>query len=121
MILVGAVVLVALGLVPQPWGLVLIAGAVVAEVAESLFWWWLSRRGRPAVGAEALVGQSATVLRPCRPVGQVRVLGEIWRARCDGGADRGERVLVRAVEGLALVVERASPDAPASGGSQAST
>jgi membrane protein implicated in regulation of membrane protease activity len=37
----------------------------------------------------------------------VKVDGEIWRARCAGGCDTGTQVVVRAVEGLTLVVEPA--------------
>ncbi len=72
-----------------------------------MFWLRWSRRRRPAVGAEALVGAEAEVVEPCRPVGTVRVRGELWRARCERGAGAGERVRVRAVEGLELVVEPA--------------
>ena len=41
----------------------------------------------------------------CRPEGQVRIAGEIWRARCAAGADVGDTVGVREVDGLMLVVE----------------
>jgi len=34
------------------------------------------------------------------------VRGEVWNARCDGGAEVGERVRVRGLEGLTLLVER---------------
>jgi membrane protein implicated in regulation of membrane protease activity len=37
----------------------------------------------------------------------VKVSGEIWQARCDLGCDLGQKVVVRSVEGLMLVVERA--------------
>jgi membrane protein implicated in regulation of membrane protease activity len=47
------------------------------------------------------------VVAQCRPHGHVRVEGELWRARCEEGADKGELVRVRALEGLTLVVERA--------------
>jgi membrane protein implicated in regulation of membrane protease activity len=40
----------------------------------------------------------------------VRLQGEIWRARCDEGAERGEHVRVTAIEELTLVVERAPSD-----------
>jgi membrane protein implicated in regulation of membrane protease activity len=33
------------------------------------------------------------------------VRGEIWNARCEGGAQPGERIVVAAVDGLTLVVE----------------
>jgi membrane protein implicated in regulation of membrane protease activity len=40
-----------------------------------------------------------------RPDGQVRIDGEIWRARCERGCDAGATVVVRAVDGLTLEVE----------------
>lgn len=106
MILVGSIVLAALGVVPMPWAVALVAGAALVEVAESAFWIWLSKRRKAAVGAEALIGAVAKVTRPCRPLGYVRLAGELWQARCDEGADEGDEVRVRAVEGLTLVVER---------------
>ena len=107
MILVGSILLVVLGVVPlTPWGVPLIAAAAVVEVAESLFWIWLSKRRRAAVGAEALIGRTAQVVRPCRPLGYVRLDGELWQARCDGGADSGDEVSVAGLDGLTLVVER---------------
>jgi membrane protein implicated in regulation of membrane protease activity len=39
----------------------------------------------------------------------VRIQGEVWSARCDAGADAGDTVIVRSVEGLTLVVERTPP------------
>ena len=106
MLLVGAILLVVLGVVPvTPWGLPLIAAAAAVEVGESLFWIWFSKRKRAAVGAEALVGRTARVVRPCRPEGYVRLDGELWQARCADGADRGEDVRITALEGLTLVVE----------------
>ncbi|MEX0673229.1 MAG: NfeD family protein [Gaiellaceae bacterium] len=107
MILVGSILLVVLGVVPlQPWGVILITGAAIVEVAESLFWIWLSKRRKAAVGAEALVGRTAEVMRPCRPLGVVRLDGELWQARCEEGADRGDQVWVVALDGLTLLVER---------------
>jgi membrane protein implicated in regulation of membrane protease activity len=40
------------------------------------------------------------------PVGQVRVRGELWEARCSDDADVGEAVRIVRIEGLTLVVER---------------
>ena len=106
MILVGAILLVVLGVVPvTPWGVPLVAAAAAVEVAESLFWIWLSKRKRATVGAEALVGRTARVVRPCRPVGYVRLDGELWQARCAEGADKGADVRVSALDGLTLVVK----------------
>jgi membrane-bound serine protease (ClpP class) len=81
---------------------------VVIEVGEAVLWLKISRRGRVKMGPETLIGAIAEVVVPCRPSGQVRVQGELWRARCEEGADAGERVRVRSLEGLTLVVERAA-------------
>ena len=37
----------------------------------------------------------------------MKIGGEIWQARCDGGCDAGTKVVVRAIEGLTLVVDPA--------------
>lgn len=108
MILIGSIVLVVLGVVPlAPWGIPLIVGAATVEVAESLFWIWLSKRRRASVGAEALLGETATVVRACRPLGLVRLQGELWQARCEEGAEEGADVRVSGLDGLTLIVERA--------------
>jgi membrane protein implicated in regulation of membrane protease activity len=104
-LLVGAILLAVFVLSP-PWGVVAVGAAAVIEIGEFFFWMWLSRRRRPQAGAEALFGVRAEVVAACRPVGSVRVQGELWRARCDEGADPGERVRVAGLEGLTLVVER---------------
>ena len=75
------------------------------EVAESLFWLRWSRRRRAVTGTEALVGARGVVILACRPEGQIRVRGELWRARCEVHASVGETVSVRAAEGLTLLVE----------------
>jgi membrane protein implicated in regulation of membrane protease activity len=92
--------------IESAWGWVLVAVAAVFEIGESFAWWAWSRRRRARVGVEALWGATAVVLTPCRPEGQVRIQGEIWKARCAEGADPGERVTVERVEGLTLVVRR---------------
>ncbi|MDQ4029762.1 MAG: hypothetical protein M3168_01840 [Actinomycetota bacterium] len=103
MLLVVAIVAAVLWLDP-PWSLLLVGGAFAVELAEAWFWWWLSRRRKPLVGVETLVGAAATVVSACRPRGQVRVQGELWDAHCQRGADPGDVVEVLAVDGLTLVV-----------------
>jgi membrane-bound serine protease (ClpP class) len=105
MLLVAAILL-AFFVLPQPWGFVAVFVGGAVEVAEGLFWIRLSRRLRPQVGAEALVGAEATVVSPCHPEGRVRVHGELWNARCEGGAEPGDTVRVSGLEGLTLLVER---------------
>ena len=107
MLLVGAILL-AVFVLPSGWGIALVAVAAVVEVAETLFWIWLSRRGKVKMGPETLVGSVARVVTPCAPLGQVRLQGELWQARCEAGAEPGERVRVQALDGLTLVVERSA-------------
>ena len=104
MLLLGAVLL-AVFVLPPPWGIVAVAAAALVEVAETLFLVRLSRRPRSRVGAEALIGASGEIVGDCRPNGQVRVDGELWQAWCEAGAARGERVRVTGRDGLTLVVE----------------
>jgi membrane-bound serine protease (ClpP class) len=104
MVLIAAILL-AVFVLPFGWGVAAVAGAAALEVAEIFFWIWLSKRYSIQVGAETLVGARALVVTPCRPVGQVRVQGELWQARCPEGADPGETVRVVELEGLTLVVE----------------
>lgn len=110
--------LLALFVLPHPWGVVAIVGALVVEVGEAWFWIWLSRRRRVVVGPEALVGAEGVVVTPCRPDGQVRIGGELWRARCDAGADRGQRVRVLRVSELTLEVEAVLPERSFSGATE---
>ena len=66
------------------------------------------RRKRKMTGAEALVGKLGVVVSTLSPVGEVRVEGVIWRARSlSGELHAGEKIQVKAVEGISLVVERA--------------
>ncbi len=103
MALIGAILL-AIFVLPPAWRIPVVLAGGAIEVGESIFWIWLSKRRRPSVGVETLVGARATVVTPCRPVGQVRVKGELWGARCEEGADPGDEVTVERVDGLALVV-----------------
>ena len=104
MLLVLAV-LAAFFFVPSPWGALLVIGAAVVEVAEVWFWIWWSRRRTSVTGAEALVGAIGVATTALDPLGQVRVDGELWRARSELRAGAGQRVVIRAVEpDLTLVV-----------------
>ena len=104
MLLVVAILL-AVFVLDEPWTwIVVLAGATVELGEATLFIRW-SKRRKSVVGAEALIGQRALVAAECRPVGQVRVVGELWQARCDHGADVGDEVIVKALDGLTLLVE----------------
>ena len=98
-------ILLAVFVLEEPWNWVAVTAGATFEVAEtSLFIWW-SKRRRVAVGTETLIGRRAVVSADCMPEGQVRVAGEIWRARCAAGAGIGSHVVVREVRGLTLLVD----------------
>ena len=100
-------VLLAIFVVPDPWQWPVIGLAVVIEIAETTFWMRRSRRGSAKAGPDTMIGELAHVITPCDPLGEVRLHGELWKARCEPNAAVGQRVRVRAREGLTLVVERA--------------
>lgn len=92
--------------VPSPWNIVAFTASLVLFVGELFFWNRTMRGRRKVVGAQALIGEEARVISPCRPTGQVQIGGEIWAAQCDAGADAGETVRVVGRRGLTLLVER---------------
>jgi membrane-bound serine protease (ClpP class) len=100
--------IVVLLFLPSPWNVVaaLISGVLFAfEVA----YWHRRMRGELIqTGAENLVGSVGEVVEPLMPVGQIRVLGELWQARSGAELPRGTPVRVLHVDGLMLEVESAS-------------
>ena len=86
------------------WGIAVILAGMAVEIGEAAFWIRLSRRRRPAIGAEALVGAQGVAVSDCRPEGRVRVAGELWRALCPEGVGAGEPVVVEGMTGLTLRV-----------------
>ena len=98
--------LVVLLILPSPWNLIVAGACLVGFAGEVAFWNRTVRGKRKRVGAEALIGVEGMVLTPCHPIGQVLVVGERWEARCDAGADKGEKVRVVGIDGLTLTVEK---------------
>lgn len=70
-----------------------------------------ARRNKVLTGPEALIGSIAIAQQPLEPRGQVMVHGELWFAESPAPVSPGERVRVRAVRNLTLLVERI-PDSP---------
>jgi membrane protein implicated in regulation of membrane protease activity len=99
MLLLGAILL-AIFVLPSPWGIVAVVAGGLTDIAESLVLLKWSRRRRAATGVEVLIGRTAVVSSPT----QVRVAGEIWEARSDGVLVPGEEVVVHGVDGLTLLV-----------------
>lgn len=94
-------ILLAVFVLPSPWGLVAVVVGGVLDILESLALLRWSRRRRALTGAEALVGETAVVANPT----QVRIVGELWQARAERHLVPGEHVVVRGVDGLTLIVE----------------
>jgi membrane-bound serine protease (ClpP class) len=102
-------IVIALVFLAWPWNLLVILGGLAIEAGELTWGLRLARKWRPATGAEAMIGEEAEVVAPCRPDGQVRIQGELWRARCDAGADVGDTVRVDRLDGLTLMVSPLPP------------
>lgn len=95
-------------LLPSPWSFVGFFVVFGLWLVELLLWNRTVKHRRKAVGAQTLIGREAIVSAPCRPIGQVRLDGEIWAARCNAGASPGDRVRVIGRERLMLLVEAAA-------------
>jgi membrane-bound serine protease (ClpP class) len=99
--------LLAVFVLPSPWGLVAVAIGATLEIIEAGFFIWYSKRRQASVGVDSLVGKRGVAIDALWPEGQVRVAGEIWKARCAGGCDPGTAVVVRRIDGLVLDVDPA--------------
>ena len=75
----------------------------------------LSKRFRQSrkvsTNADRLIGQEGDVLRRVDPIenkGQIKVMGQIWSAEGADGIelDIGEKVIVKAIEGVHVIVDR---------------
>jgi membrane protein implicated in regulation of membrane protease activity len=99
MLLLGGILL-AVFVLPSPWGIVAVVAGGVIDIGESLALMKWSKRRRSPVGVEALVGERALVTSPT----QVRIAGETWEARADRPLVPGAEVVVVAVDGLTLQV-----------------
>jgi membrane protein implicated in regulation of membrane protease activity len=111
MLTLGAILLAVL-VVPAPWGWVLVVAAALVDVAETVVMVRWSKRRRQAVGREALIGRRVVATTRVAPTGRVRVAGELWAARSAGvPLEPGDEGVIRAVEELTLVIERVYPDA----------
>jgi len=83
---------------------VILAGFVVFASRKAL----AAHRDEPVrTGSEELVGSVGEVREPLDPDGQIFIQGALWRARATGGGQigPGNRVRVKAVDGLTLEVE----------------
>lgn len=97
--------LLAIFLLPSPWGAVVAVCALAVDLLEVGIGLWWNKRRKAVVGVQSLVGQMAIAVGELGPDGQVKVNGEFWTARCEQGCSSGSEVVVRRVDGLTLEVE----------------
>jgi membrane-bound serine protease (ClpP class) len=95
--------LLAVFILPMPWGIVVVLAALALEVFE-IRWGLRLARARSSTGVESLVGQRAEAATDLDPTGQVLVHGERWQARSSRAVESGTTVEINAVNGLELAV-----------------
>ncbi|HET9121038.1 MAG TPA: NfeD family protein [Solirubrobacterales bacterium] len=91
---------------------VILAGFVVFASRKAI----AAHRDEPVrTGSEELVGAVGEVREPLNPDGQIFIQGALWRARAtsSGQIGPGNRVRVKAVDGLTLEVEPVADRDPA--------
>jgi membrane-bound serine protease (ClpP class) len=85
--------------------------AIVMSVLTVVFFWVGVRRGleaqraSPVVAATSVIGQIGEARTPVHHSGTVYVGAELWSARSDNPLEAGQRVRVRALDGLVVDVE----------------
>jgi len=103
MLLLGAILL-AIFVLPSPWGIIAVVAGGVLDITESVVLVKWSRRRKAPVGGDALIGRRARVVSPT----QVRVAGELWEARAAEPLRPGDEVEVTGAHDLTLEVSRPS-------------
>jgi membrane protein implicated in regulation of membrane protease activity len=85
-----------------PWRYLLIIALLFVDFLQILV--WLRWRKRRAITGhhERLVGAQGETVSECRPFGQVKVNGQLWKAYCPEGIDVAQRITVTDVDGLQL-------------------
>ena len=96
-------------ILPDPWNVVGGVVSLACGVVEITYWQRRMRRVKVTTGVDNLIGATGEVTAPLAPVGQIRVLGELWEAR--SSSELPERTIVRvvAIDGLTLDVEPVDP------------
>jgi membrane protein implicated in regulation of membrane protease activity len=87
---------------PFPWWLVVVGLLAAFELFEFRLWRWAIRQ-RAASGIEGLIGKRGVLASGDR----IRIHGTSYPAR-PRGAGPGDEVIVEAVEGMTLVVRKAT-------------
>ena len=88
------------------WVYGIIIMALVAILSFKFYVFYPQFR-KPKTGKEGMIGLSGRVVDPLNPEGQVKIGGEIWKAKSiESGIDEGEEVEVMDMEGSELLVRK---------------
>jgi membrane-bound ClpP family serine protease len=86
----------------------LVIGFLLFELIEHavlpLFWFIMGRKRKSVCGLSGMIGKMGEVKRWKKNEGIVFVNGELWKAVSDVPLLRGDRVVIKDVEGLTLQV-----------------
>ncbi|MGQ9620390.1 MAG: NfeD family protein, partial [Bacteroidales bacterium] len=64
---------------------------------------------KPTTGIDGMIGETGEAVSDLEPEGQIRVHGELWKAKCtDGYASKGTKVTVTGVANLKLLVRKST-------------
>ena len=66
---------------PSPWNVIGGLATVSFGLFELVYWQRRMKREKVQTGVENLVGSTGIVTERLAPLGQIRVLGELWQAR----------------------------------------
>jgi len=65
-----------------------------------------ARKNKILIGQESMIGMEGKVETQLHPEGKVIVMGDLWNAVCPEGAEPGDTIVIRKVNGLHLEVEK---------------
>lgn len=109
---IGAIL--ALLFLEGPWRIIVPTLLLMTDVFSIIV--WLRWRKRPSVtGSEGLVGLRGIALTDCRPDGQVKVKGQLWKARATEPVYEGDEIVVVDSSSMTLEVLPAAASPAAAG------
>lgn len=89
--------------------LILVIGFILFEIIEHVIipivFYFVKRKKKPFTGVESLLGEVVDVRQWDGKEGQVIIKGELWKAVSDVHLKKGNKAVVRHVEGLTLKIE----------------
>ncbi|HUL28932.1 MAG TPA: NfeD family protein [Thermodesulfobacteriota bacterium] len=89
---------------------------VIAVIISLVIYWKImqAQRNAPMIGKRKMIGDQAVVFRVEGDVVEAEYEGEIWRVVSTGPLQKGQRVIIKGVDGLVLKVAPLKPGGDAS-------